>query len=202
VKEVTSALDKRWNVSLKGQISWTLLQIPIFFAMTETIRQKCGAQDGLLGMGLNAFKGEDTTMMSETGQLIARVTPSQWFEPSLATEGMLWFQDLLVPDPTGALPFMVSALMFTNIYITKNTVENEAKWPNRIRKGLLFVALLIGPLCQHLPAAMMVYWASSTSSVMLWNVWLDWKYPAPRGFTACQRPLLMPPKPVSRGRKV
>jgi inner membrane protein COX18 len=202
VKEVTSALDKRWNVSLKGQIGWTLAQIPIFFAMAEAIRQKCAARDGLLGLGLSAFKGEAPSTTTETGELVARVTPSQWFEPSLATEGMLWFQDLLVPDPTGALPFMVSGLMFANIYSTKNTVENGANWPNTIRKILLGMALLIGPLCQQLPAAMMLYWAGSTSSVMLWNVWLDWKYPAPRGYTACQRPLLMPPTPVSKGRKV
>jgi inner membrane protein COX18 len=202
VREVTSALDKRWNVTLTGQISWTLAQIPIFFAMAEVIRQKCAAHDGLLGMGLNAFKGEATSGMTETGELVARVTPTQWFEPSLATEGMLWFQNLLVPDPTGALPFMVSGLMFANIYTTKNTVENDAKWPNRIRKTLLGIALLIGPLCQNLPAAIILYWAGSTSSVMLWNAWLDWKYPAPRGYTACQRPLLMPPTPVSKGRKV
>jgi inner membrane protein COX18 len=202
VRDVTSALDKRWNVTLKGQISWTLAQIPIFFAMAEVIRQKCAAHDGLLGMGINAFKGKATSTMAETGEFVARVTPSQWFEPSFATEGMLWFQDLLVPDPTGILPFMVSGLMFANIYTTKNTVENDAKWPNRVRNTLLVVSLAVGPLCQHLPAAMMLYWASSTSSVMLWNVWLDWKYPALRGYTACKRPLLMPPTPVSKGRKV
>ncbi|KAF1940849.1 hypothetical protein EJ02DRAFT_219483 [Clathrospora elynae] len=197
VKDVTSALDKRWNVTLFGQFGWTLAQIPIFFAMAETIRQKCGARDGLLGMGLSAFKKDDAA--TSVGELA--VTPSQWFEPSLATEGMLWFQDLLVPDPTGALPFVVSGLMFANIYMTKNTANSDAKWPNTFRRILLGVALLVGPLCQNLPAALLLYWGSSTSSVMLWNVWLDWKYPAPRGYTACKRPLLMPPTPVSKGRR-
>jgi inner membrane protein COX18 len=198
VNDEVAKLDKRWNVTLRGQIGWTFAQIPIFFAMAETIRQKCAARDGLLGLGFSAFKSEDPT--AAVGEVA--VTTSRWFEPSLANEGMLWFQDLLLPDPTGALPFIVSGLMFANIYTTKNTVENGAKWPLFFRRFLLGIALIIGPLCQNLPAALMLYWGSSTSSVMLWNAWLDWKYPAPRGFTACKRPLQIPPKPAPSRRKV
>jgi inner membrane protein COX18 len=203
VNATTSALDKRWNVSLRGQLSWTLFQIPIFIAMAEVIRQKCGAHDGLVGMAAAAFSGEGTTMTNDAGEVVARVTPTAWFEPSLATEGMLWFQDLLVPDPTGLLPFIASGIMFANIYTSKNTVESDAsrRWPGVLRRSLLFVSLLIGPLCQHLPAALMLYWSSSTASVMLWNLWLDRKYPAPRGYGACKRPLLMPPSSVSKGQK-
>jgi inner membrane protein COX18 len=220
VNDQVAQLDKRWNVSLRGQIGWTLAQIPIFFAMAEAIRQKCGARDGLLGMGFSAFKSKDaqTTVgdiggdvqiavgdmdnLAQTAVGDIAVTTSTWFEPSLANEGILWFQDLLLPDPTGALPFIVSGLMFTNIYMTKNTVENGASWPNIMRRTLLGVSLLIGPLCQGMPAALMLYWSSSTTSVILWNAWLDWKYPAPRNFTACKRPLQLPPKPVLSKRKV
>lgn len=198
VKQEIAKLDKRWNVTLRGQISWTFAQIPIFFTMAETIRQMCGARDGLLAMGLSAFRSEDV-VPSVHG---VAMTSNAWFEPSLANEGMLWFQDLLLPDPTGALPFVVSAIMFANIYTSKNTVSTDSKWPLLIRRTLMGLALLIGPLCQALPSALLLYWASSTTSVMLWNFWLDWKYPAPRGFTACKRPLQMPPLPVSRIRKV
>ena len=195
VKALTSSLDKRWNVTLWGQIGWTFAQIPIFFTMAEVIRQKCGAHQGLLGMGLSAFRKQDEALVGSD----MFSTVSRWFEPSLANEGMLWFQDLLVPDPTGALPFIVSGIMFSNIYFTKNTVNSDAKWPLLIRRFLLGIALLIGPLCQGLPAALLLYWGSSTSSVMLWNVWLDWRYPAPRGFTACTRPLQIPPaRPLVR----
>lgn len=199
VNDEIKALDKRWNVTLSGQIGWTFAQIPIFFAMAETIRQKCAARDGLLGLGFSAFKSEDA--QAAVGEVA--VTGSKWFEPSLATEGMLWFPDLLIPDPTGVLPFVVSGLMFANIYMTKNTVENGASWPLAIRRTLLVVSLLVGPLCQNLPAALLLYWGSSTSSVIIWNAWLDWRYPAPRGYTACKRPLQIPPKFVpARGRKV
>lgn len=234
VRKITTELDKRWNVSIKGQISWTLLQLPIFLGMAETIRQKCGARDGLLGLatspyerGTSLFRTEhaagesdidsvpkldDLAVASSSGpeELTASfasnigehaVTHSQWFEPSLANEGFLWFQDLLLPDPTGTLPFIVSGLMFCNIYFTKNTVGHDANWSSVIHRSLLVVTLFVGPLCQDLPAALLLYWASSTSSIIVWNWWLDWRYPALSGHTACKRPLLMPPITTRKTRR-
>ncbi|OAL48752.1 hypothetical protein IQ07DRAFT_588841 [Pyrenochaeta sp. DS3sAY3a] len=195
-RQLTRALDKRWNVTLRGMIGWTFLQIPIFFTMAEVIRQMCGARDGLLGLGLSAFRGSDAA--ASAGEVVN--TASRWFEPTLANEGLLWFQDLLVPDPTGVLPFVVSGLMFTNIYISKNTVKSDAGWPRLIRRTLLIIALAIGPLCQQLPAALLYYWGSSTTSVILWNFWLDWKNPASNDFGACRRPLQMPPVPLRERR--
>ena len=122
-----------------------------------------------------------------------------WFEPSLANEGMLWFPDLLVPDPTGVLPFVVSALMFSNIRLSHSSLGKHSRgsvglrW---LRYFLMAVSLLIGPLCQHLPAALMLYWASSTTSAMAWNKFLEWKYPAPYDFNACKRPLHNLPAPL------
>jgi inner membrane protein COX18 len=199
VKNEVAKLDKRWNVTLWGQINWTFAQIPIFFTMAEAIRQMSGARDGLLALGLSAFKSGDNTATTDS---VAAVASNPWFEPSLANEGMLWFENLLVPDPTGVLPFAVSGLMFANIYFTNNTVSTDKSWPNLFRKALLGVSLLVGPMCQNMPAALMLYWASSTTSVMIWNAWLDWKYPAPKDFVACKRPLLMPPAAAPKARKL
>ncbi|KAF2625423.1 hypothetical protein BU25DRAFT_345580 [Macroventuria anomochaeta] len=198
VKQVVTKLDSRWRVTLKGQIGWTLIQIPVFFTMAEVIRKMCGARDGLLALTASSVKGIQGCCYYQChrGNRCAAVTTSPFFEPSLATEGMLWFPSLITPDPL--LPFVVSGLMFSNIYFTNNTISSDKNWPNAIRRALLGVSLLIGPLCQNLPAGLMLYWASSTTSVMLWNKWLDWKYPAPRDFTACKRPLQMPPAMKSK----
>lgn len=235
VKRVVTELDNRWKVTLRGQISWTLIQIPVFFTMAEVIRKMCGARDGLLALTASSLKGvkewfgarapdsasadvasdavatsdalsapdavsiasalHDTTVPMHADGLAAMST-SPFFEPSLATEGMLWFPNLILPDPF--LPFIVSGLMFSNIYFTKNAPTSEKNWPNAIRRVLLGVSLLIGPLCQNLPAGLMLYWAGSTTSVMFWNKWLDWKYPAPSDSTACKRPLQMPPATKSK----
>ncbi|KAF3034252.1 hypothetical protein E8E12_005798 [Didymella heteroderae] len=230
VKKVVTQLDNRWRVTLKGQIGWTLIQIPIFFTMAEVIRKMCGARDGLLALTASSVKGMKDWVMGSTGATtaagaatgalessdalaapdalsiasalndpaamtnidgVAAMATSPFFEPTLATEGMLWFPNLITPDPF--LPFIVSGLMFSNIYFSKNAPTSDKNWPNAIRRVLLGVSLLIGPLCQNLPAGLMLYWAGSTTSVMIWNKWLDWKYPAPTDFTACKRPLQMPP---------
>jgi inner membrane protein COX18 len=217
VKNEVNKLDKRWNVTLWGQINWTFAQIPIFFTMAEVIRQMSGARDGLLALGLSAFKSGDNaattdpvtaaatdpvTAAAADPVTAAAAVSNPWFEPSLANEGMLWFENLLIPDPTGVLPFAVSGLMFANIYFTNNTVSTDKSWPNLFRKTLLGVSLLVGPMCQNMPAALMLYWASSTTSVIVWNYWLDWKYPAPKDFIACKRPLLMPPAAAPKARKL
>ena len=190
IKKETSELDKRWKCSIWGQVNWTFAQIPIFFTMAEVIRQMCGARDGLLSMGLQSL-GMKSGTESIHGVIIS--DPSPWFQPSLASEGALWFPDLLSPDPF--LPFVVSGLMFTNIWLSKNGMsadpEKVPRFSRMLRGTLMGVSLLIGPLCQDLPAALMLYWASSTTSVIMWNWWLDWKYPAPKDFLACKRPLQM-----------
>lgn len=240
VKKVVAQLDSRWKVTLKGQISWTLIQIPVFFTMAEVIRKMCGARDGLLALTASSVKGikgwltggteavvnapdalaapdaltppdtlaasdtltppdafSITGTLTDTAAASATELASPFFEPTLATEGMLWFPNLITPDPF--LPFIVSGLMFSNIYFTKNAPASDKNWPNAIRRVLLGVSLLIGPLCQNLPAGLMLYWVGSTTSVMFWNKWLDWKYPAPTDFTACRRPLQMPPALKSKG---
>ncbi|KAH9881636.1 hypothetical protein IAQ61_000363 [Plenodomus lingam] len=258
VKKTTRQLDERWKPgSIKASIWWTAVQLPVFFAMAEAIRQKCGARDGLLGLGASLVHGVrdrlaglqqhffgiedagagpmesavhstsevdalDDAFESGVDSIAARpiledgkpaatstsdvseldINPSQWFDPSLANEGMLWFQDLVIPDPTGILPFVVSGLMFCNIYFTKNVNPVGPNWQTALRRLLLSVSLLVGPFCQDLPAALMLYWASSTSSVIVWNWWLDWKYPSPSGHTACKRKLIMPPALVRKSRRV
>jgi inner membrane protein COX18 len=198
IRKETRALDERWKCTLRGQISWTLLQIPIFLSMAEVVRKMCGTRDGLLSMGASAI-GWRTEDYSIHGVSFALENP--WFQPSLANEGMLWFPDLLVPDPTGALPFVVSTLMFSNVFLAKNghvDPSNAPGFSRRLRRVLLGVSLLIGPLCQGVPAALMLYWAGSTSSVIVWNWWLDWRYPSPKDALACRRPLAIIPAPKTR----
>ncbi|KAF2692195.1 hypothetical protein K458DRAFT_411846 [Lentithecium fluviatile CBS 122367] len=194
IRQETSALDRRWRCTLRGQMSWTLAQIPIFFTMAEVIRQMCATRDGLLATTLSGV-GLRTGSSTIHGVTIEPENP--WFEPTLANEGMLWFPDLLVPDPTGALPFVVSALMFTNVFFTKNgpaDPNNMPRFSRNLRRVLLGVSLLVGPMCQGLPSALMLYWAGSTSSVIVWNWWLDWRYPAPKDGLKCKRPLqIIPP---------
>ena len=164
-----------------------------------------GIKTGLFGMafhalGLSSYTTEDSPLYPETSSYGADIASNPWIELSLANAGMPWFPDLLVTDPYHALSYMVSALMFTNIYISKNgSIGTPNRLQRSVRRSMLLVALAIGPLLQDLPAGLLLYWVSSTSSVIVWNLWLDHKYPGAKGFEPCKRKLLLPPpKPVRR----
>ncbi|KAF2467081.1 uncharacterized protein BDR25DRAFT_305868 [Lindgomyces ingoldianus] len=205
VKRESGELDIRWNCRLRGQLGWSLAQFPIFIFMQETIRKMTGMPEGLFGLAKRTvqFEGDSSTLVGgATEAAPVHLQSSEWFEPSLTTEGILWFPDLIAPDPTGALPYIVSALMFATVYRSNSAPDSYGKIPRTtrvVRALLMGIALLIGPLLQNFPAAMMYYWACSTSSALLWNYWLDRKYPSVQGYGKCRRPLLMmPPPPKTR----
>jgi inner membrane protein COX18 len=87
-------------------------------------------------------------------------------EPGMATEGILWFTDLTAPDPMLALPFMLSASMFLNIYSKERNINvpylQRSKSAQRWTRVLGMVALAAGPLTLQMPSAMLVYWVSSS----------------------------------------
>lgn len=92
------------------------------------------------------------------------------YEPSLSTGGCLWFPDLTVPDPTHALPYLLSAAMVYVVLPKKldhtrrllDPTATDVSWRTRFHRALLVISLAIGPLTMHLPAAMHLYWISST----------------------------------------
>ncbi|KAF2013844.1 hypothetical protein BU24DRAFT_494237 [Aaosphaeria arxii CBS 175.79] len=214
IRRETGALDRRWRCTLLGSFGWTLLQLPLWFTMTEVVRRMGGFRDGLLRMGMNALglagensAGGDAATAAAAAELAGSSYPrdivaNPWFDATLGHEGMLWFPSLLDADPLGALSYVVSALMFANVYVTKNTAGSVGTEPTRfqrmLRRTLLGVSLAIGPLCTDLPAGLLLYWASSTMSVIAWNQYLDWKFPVVRNFGACKRPLLLMPPPKIR----
>ncbi|KAF2002653.1 hypothetical protein P154DRAFT_430562 [Amniculicola lignicola CBS 123094] len=204
-KQRSKELHQRWSCSLTRQIGWSIAQLPIFLSMAEVLRRMCGTQTGLLGMVMEAAGFEKYVSRQEQALLDDQNTIAPdatnplihenniFFDPTLAQEGMFWFPDLMVPDPSGALPFVVSALMVTNVFHStsrRSTGANALPKSTKLTRNImLFVALLIGPLTQHMPAAVLLYWASSTSSVLVWNTWLDRRYPVPIGQGKCKRPL-------------
>ncbi|ORY03933.1 hypothetical protein BCR34DRAFT_573078 [Clohesyomyces aquaticus] len=191
-RTASSALDKRWDCRLRGQLLWTFAQMPLFICVQETLRKMTRMRAGLLSF-VPGFGNENVQHVS-TGSSAPSI--SAWYEPSLSAEGLLWFPDLMLPDPTGTLPYICSALMFTNIYFTNNRPSksvSEKAFPRALRRLLLGLALFMGPLLQSFPAALVYYWICSTGSVMVWNVWLERKYPSVKAIGACKRPLMSMP---------
>ena len=149
VREKRSEIYKRWGCPLWKNFL-PLIQLPIWLTVIETVRAMCGTGMGLLGSIIWSDEGGAATWIAK--------------EMSFATEGALWFSNLMAPDPQLLLPFMLSGAIFLNLWGT--TGSNQAAWQRRLSNSLKIVALAIGPLTLHVPSAMLVYWISS--SLLAW----------------------------------
>lgn len=135
-----------------------------------------GNQNGIIPHLLSYVSGQETT-----GSLPA-------LEPSLATEGALWFPDLLAGDPTGALPLLLSASIILNIrrgWGITTPVGDLADLPTAqlyratFFRGLgIFLQILglnigMAAFANELPTALMIYWITSTNVATLQTYLLE-----------------------------
>ena len=145
-------LYRTMNVSTLGLYSpW--LQFPVWLLLIETIRKMSGAPDGLLSLLAKSFS--QSVDQDRDASLVA-IGSKFPVEQSFSTEGALWFSNLLVPDPQLILPFILSGVLFANIY-RQTQVANASglalgKWSKRLSNSLKVVALAIGPLTLQIPA--------------------------------------------------
>ncbi|RYP69453.1 hypothetical protein DL771_006105 [Monosporascus sp. 5C6A] len=110
-------------------------------------------------------------------------------EPSLTTGGCLWFPDLTVADPWHVLPLALSGILVLNMWprsaagrrlllnmgstaapagqepatSDNNNLTRGARSRAGLQRGLTLVALMMGPLTMDLPAALHLYWISSSA---------------------------------------
>ncbi|RYP69045.1 hypothetical protein DL770_008323 [Monosporascus sp. CRB-9-2] len=109
-------------------------------------------------------------------------------EPSLTTGGCLWFPDLTVADPWHILPLALSGILVLNLWprsaagrrsllnmgstaapsgqepaTSDNNLTTGARFRAGLHRGLMLVSLMMGPLTMDLPAALHLYWISSSA---------------------------------------
>lgn len=168
-------LKRRWNV-----IAWTaglpLLQIPIWLSLMEALRAMCGDRRGLLAYFLHNVYSEDHFI-----SLLPAV------EPTLATEGALWFPDLLAGDPSGILPAMLTGTILLNIIVgwRRLPMGKIAQMPaKQMRKEIAFTGLRyfiqilafnigIAAYTYGMPTGLMIYWIASGNMATLQTLILD-----------------------------
>ena len=152
------------------------INVPIWFMMMETIRRMTGTEDGIfsfIGKSLAALKGKENPGLSTTDEVIP-------IEPSLATQGMLWFDNLMIPDPTCILPFALSGIVYTMYCYPAGTLRAVSRpWATldeanclksfnlQMLKYKKLASLAIVPATLMFPSAMLLYWFSSTLATLL-----------------------------------
>jgi inner membrane protein COX18 len=164
-KRSTRDLYQRWGVR-----SWAgyapFLQLPAWLSMMESIRWMVDAPGGVLRW----FQSWAGTIDKESATALIPVAESMY------TEGALWFQNLLVADPTWILPITLSASVLMNIRLgwtvpSKEALDgmprNQARRQRAfkgLRTALQIVACSLAPTMIHaeIPAGLLVYWISST----------------------------------------
>ena len=180
-KKKTVEIRKRFGISM-----WSayvpLLQLPIFLVFIETIRQMCSMSSGLLGLLASWISGEEYHSTISV-------------QASLADEGALWFPNLLSPDPYYVLPVVLSGLLYANIAynqrrqkILGSSRTNQRAILTTVMKGFSIGMLLVTP---QLPAAMLVYWVSSSGLALLTTFVLDRVIPIAPAMIPC-KPLIRP----------
>lgn len=98
-------------------------------------------------------------------------------EPSFATEGALWFPDLLLPDPTLALPCILSLSLLLSLYGHKQAFLPKSRGILFLRRSLTLGTLAIPFALANIPASLLVYWISSVLIGWCQNLSMDWWMP-------------------------
>lgn len=165
---------KRWGCQQWKNFIPAVVQIPVFLTVMESVRRMCGTGQGWLGMMMGAsVPAESASGTIVTGDgILAPLDTLIPVDPSLATEGALWFPNLLVADPMLVLPFVLSATILLNIFGGRRNVA-LGKWQTRLRRNLGILGLAIGPIMINVPSALLIYWIGSSMSAYLQAVLLE-----------------------------
>ncbi|EIT73202.1 hypothetical protein AO1008_08687 [Aspergillus oryzae 100-8] len=170
MKSKHADLKKRWNIPRYWK-PLNFLQIPIWISVMEALRAMSGNDKGLIPYLLSLI---EPTNSSGAPRLHLEV------EPSLATEGALWFPDLLAGDTTGILPAALTMSILLNIsagWKAKKFSEMadlpkielyRALTVRGIRAFIQVLALNVGLSSYYyeMPAALLLYWTTNLLFMM------------------------------------
>ena len=194
LKRSNAALYRRWGCQVY-KIFLPILQVPVWLVVIETLRRMAGQDAGILGR-LTGWMTGDVARTGPDGEplLSPRVIP---VEHTLSSEGALWFPDLLVPDPTLQLPLILSAAVFTTVWIGSKPPDPGVRlprWQRGLRNGLLIGALALFPVTLQVPSAIMIYWTTTASLGTLQHLYIDRTMPIPpaNAIPVCKPRMIIP----------
>ena len=138
----------------------------------------------------NAVQGEWTeeavSASAEASKIVPQVAGNISIEPSLATEGILWFPNLLIAEPYGILSIILTCSIWANVGYAEQKARpvspEPSKWRQRLTRGFFVLGIGVGFATLQLPSAMLFYWISSSASALCFSVLLEKYRPLPRPF--------------------
>lgn len=109
-------------------------------------------------------------------------------DPNALVEGLLWFPNLAVPDPTFLLPMLSGLTWLVTIEMGCDTPRTENM--KLLRSGLRFLAAVMVPVTSAIPSGVFVYWITSNLFSMAQIIILQ-------RFSAVRRMLRIPPRTMT-----
>ena len=178
MNNIRNELHRQFGVSRFWKVA-NIVQLPVWLSLMESLRAMCGTNNGLVPF-----------LLSLTRSASDYVPPAA--ESSFASEGALWFPDLLAGDPTGVLPVVLTASILLNIRIGWKSpplkraadlpdsvmIRHLALWLLRSLVQVLAINVGVSGYFQEMPCALMIYWITSTNVATLQTSVLE-KYMAP-----------------------
>ena len=158
----------RDRVKRNGAPTWRhyalFVRYPIWLTVMETMRRMAGTEDGmpsLVAKSLTTLKGKQYPEPGTADDVVP-------LEPSLATEGILRFDNLMVPDPLLVLPFATSAVAIFSLNRTFTGRAAPSSSPERaMRAAQKLAALTLGPATLLFPSAMLLYCISTNLATVV-----------------------------------
>ncbi|KAK5661302.1 hypothetical protein OQA88_11197 [Cercophora sp. LCS_1] len=200
VTQTTNRLYKTWKCQMWKRFL-PLGGLPVWLIAAESIRRLAGAPLGMIGAMVGWLRGTVETTVPTPGSVsTADILPTvqdvlATADMSLQTGGCLWFTDLTAADPLHILPFVLSATMVANILprslaeirllagldrAAHDPLVDSNLWP--LQRFFVIFAVALGPLTINLPAALHIWWISTSGLVLIQKeitrkVWPIKEYP-------------------------
>ncbi|TLD18849.1 mitochondrial inner membrane protein oxa1l-like [Venturia nashicola] len=175
-----------------------ILQLPVFLIMAETLRRMMGMQSGFLSTKDTANDGESAILSTVTPDSNTLSDASNWYEPTMASEGPYFIMDLTASDPTLILPLAVSGLMLANLRYGQHRTSRQglprSRFSRTLHNTLMGASIMIFPATLHVPAGFLYYWACTSASSLAADIIMDKMLPLRPVVRPCRRPRPSLPK--------
>ncbi|KAK4228315.1 hypothetical protein QBC38DRAFT_475391 [Podospora fimiseda] len=166
--------ERAWGIQPWKVFASNLLPFPFWLLGIEAIRKHCGGPGGILSAFAGGLKPEE----ADTAGIHVQDAVVQGLDSTMTTGGCLWFTDLTAADPYCILPMALSAVLLfkakpwspSNQALLFGVEEKSTARPalKGIARAQLLFCIVIGPATIHLPAAMHLYWLT-TSILADWH---------------------------------
>ncbi|KAK0705399.1 hypothetical protein B0H67DRAFT_466655, partial [Lasiosphaeris hirsuta] len=186
-----------------------LAVFPVWLLGIEALRRLCGGprgfigtlvlgptnaqpQDGAADAVAASSNPTDAISITDVAQVVTPDLGPAGADFSLANGGCLWFPDLMMADPLHILPFALSAILVANVLprtqsgyralLGMDDATNKlglTEGRRRLTRVFLIMAFAIGPVTMNLPAALHLYWISSSTITFIQTWLVNWFKPLP-----------------------